>query len=214
MAKDREHFEPWLDAVIAEGQALRPRSEGHYDLADVTRWRTSAEHLLVELTGKSSPYYERFTEFVERDASGYREYVEACVAIIEAVQSDLRSGRLQSFRLLVEAEVFADFIGMAEHILDHGYYGAAAALMGSILERGLRDIAEKGGVKVGATGDLPGLNMRLAKAGVYNALRQKEVHFFIDVRNKAAHGEFEQFSKDDVRKMIGGVQGLLAAHAS
>jgi len=166
----------------------------------VTRWRTGAEHLLIQLVGTKSPYYGRFVELVNRDKSGYHEYVDSCVAIIEAVRDDLRTGRLRSFRRLAEVEVFADFIDMAQHILDNGYYGAAASLTGGVLERGLRDIAEQNGIALGAAGNLPGLNARLAQAGVYNALRQKEVQYYIDIRNKASHGHFDQFTRDDVRK--------------
>jgi len=184
---NREYFEVWLSDLIAQGHALsREADSNHYVLADVTRWRTGAEQLLIQLLGKNNPYYERFAGLIKQNPSGYYEYVDSCVAVIEAVQRDLRSGRLRSFRRMVEAELFADFIGMAEHILDHGYYGSAAALIGGVLERGLIDVAELHNVPVGARGDLAGLNARLGQAGVYNALRQKEVHYFIDVRNKAA----------------------------
>jgi hypothetical protein len=210
---DREYFESWLSDSIAQARALsREDGSNHYVLAEVTRWRASAEQLLVQLLGKNNPYYERFVEIIKRNRGGYYEDVDSCVAIIEAVQGDLQGGRLRSFRRMVEAEVFADFIGMAEHILDNGYYGAAAALMGGALERGLRDIAQSRDVRLGASGDLAGLNARLAQAGAYNAVRQKEVQYFIDIRNKAAHGHFDQFSRDDAKKLTEGVRELLATY--
>ncbi len=107
---------------------------------------------------------------------------------------------------MIEADVFADFIEMAEHIVEHGFYGAAAALMGGVLERGLRDIARANGVPLGAGGDLPGavvtslgLMPGSPQAGIYNAVRQKEAQYYIDIRNKAAHGEFNQFTADDAQ---------------
>ena len=80
------------------------------------------------------------------------------------------------------------FYRHGEHILDHGYYGAAAALAGGVLEQGLIDVAERHNVPVGARGDLAGLNARLGQVGVYNALRQKEVHYFIGVRTRQHMG--------------------------
>lgn len=59
-----------------------------------------------------------------------------------------------------------------------------------------------------------GINARLAQVGVYNAVRQKEVQYYIDVRNKAAHGEFDQFTANDARKMTRGIQELLATHGA
>lgn len=210
---DRKYFESWLSDSIAQGSALsREDDSNHYVLAEVTRWRTGAEQLLIQLLGRNNPYYERFAGIIKQNPSGYYEYVDSCLGIIEAVQRDLQSGRLRSFRRMVEAEVFADFITMADHILENGYYGAAAALMGGVLESGLRDIAQSRDVPFGASGDLAGLNARLAQAGVYNAVRQKEVQYFIDIRNKAAHGEFDQFSVDDVKKLIAGVRTVLATY--
>ncbi len=212
--KDKEHFEPWLEQVVAQGRSFQRRSERHYDFPEVSGWRAGAEHLLVELVGRENPYYKRFVEAAAGDTNGYAPYVESGVAIMCAVYDDFRSGRLKSFRGLIEAAVFADFIDMAEHILESGYYGAAGALMGGVLERGLRDVATARGVAPGATGDLPALNARIAQAGIYNALRQKEVQYFIDIRNKAAHGQFDQFTPEDVRKMIKGVRELLAAYGA
>jgi hypothetical protein len=209
---DKAHFQRWLEELIAEGRAFRREGDHHYEYPAVNGWRVKAEHLLTELVGTANPYYIRFNELLDKDKNGYIDFVDSAVAIMEAVYHDLLAERLRSFRSMVEAEVFADFLDMAAHILANGFYGAAAALMGGVLERGLQDIAQARGVPLGAKGDLPALNARLAQAGVYNAMRQKEVQYFIDVRNKAAHGEFDQFTADDAGKMISGVRELLANH--
>jgi hypothetical protein len=48
------------------------------------------------------------------------------------------------------------------------------------------------------------LNMNLIKA--------KQLRAWADVRNKAAHGEFDQFKKSDVEQMIEGINSFLADH--
>ena len=54
------------------------------------------------------------------------------------------------------------------------------------------------------------MNTDLAKAGVYNKLVQKQITALADIRNSAAHGRPEQFTKDDVASMIKEVQRILA----
>jgi hypothetical protein len=46
------------------------------------------------------------------------------------------------------------------------------------------------------------MNIALVKAGVYNTLLQKQITASADIRNKAAHGKFDEFNKKDVERMI------------
>ncbi len=46
------------------------------------------------------------------------------------------------------------------------------------------------------------LNSDLAKAEVYSKLDQKAVTMWLDLRNKAAHGHFQEYTKDQVSNMI------------
>ena len=53
---------------------------------------------------------------------------------------------MDSLAALAHAEVFADFLEMAQHLLDVGYKDAAAVIAGSALEAHLRQLAVKTGV--------------------------------------------------------------------
>jgi hypothetical protein len=64
-----------------------------------------------------------------------------------------------------------------------------------------------------ATGKLDKMNADLAKAGVYNKLVQKRITALADLRNSAAHGRPEQFSKDDVMNMIREVKQIIESRA-
>ena len=46
------------------------------------------------------------------------------------------------------------------------------------------------------------LNDALCKAEVYNSLTKKQIDSFADVRNAAAHGDYNKYVKDDVTDMI------------
>ena len=62
------------------------------------------------------------------------------VGVLRALRREYDEGYLTTVKGLVRAEVFADFIGMAEHLLDQDYKDPAAVLVGGVLEGHLRGL--------------------------------------------------------------------------
>jgi len=58
------------------------------------------------------------------------------------------------------------------------------------------------------------LNAALKNAEVYNILQQKKITALADVRNNAAHGNVDQFSKEDVIDMIRDIERFLLTYSS
>ncbi|MCQ3013874.1 hypothetical protein NLO86_27080 [Pseudomonas savastanoi] len=56
------------------------------------------------------------------------------------------------------------------------------------------------------------MNEDLAKAGAYSATQKKRITTLAAIRNSAAHGKPEDFTKDEVKGMIEDVERFLAAH--
>ena len=110
---------------------------------------------------------------------------------------------------MAAAEVFSDFLEQAEHLLEHGYSAPAASLSGAVLENGMRSLAERNGIPVKPRDDLSALNSKLAANNVYSRLRQKQVAVWIDVRNSADHGRFDEFGETDVADLAKGVRSFL-----
>jgi hypothetical protein len=100
---------------------------------------------------------------------------------------------------VVQSEVSDSELEQAEELLAAGYVTAAAVIAGVVLETGLRAMCSDAGL---ATDKLDKMNAGLAKAGVYNKLVQKQITTIADIRNSAAHGKTDQFTKDDVTNMI------------
>ena len=76
-----------------------------------------------------------------------------------------------------------------------------------------RRIATRKGVSVRATDNLPSLNQKLAGAGIYSRLTQRKLHVWIEVRNNADHGHFDQINEQDVEDLINGAADLLSEFA-
>jgi hypothetical protein len=138
--------------------------------------------------------------------SSYFGHLSEMVGILKAAQHDIMSGILTDFRRVVQAEVFADFLEMAEHLLGEGYKDPAAVLLGAVLEDSLRKLAVTSGLPIiGVSGKaltLEPLNVELAKTGKYGALVQKQVTTWANLRNDAAHGRFLNYDIEQVRHML------------
>ncbi|HEX3622327.1 MAG TPA: hypothetical protein VHT97_08440, partial [Acidimicrobiales bacterium] len=150
------------------------------DLGPFAAWRTQARVALVALLGTDHPYTVHFDEVRGRrisEARGGR-------ALLQAVREDIENGDLfESLTGLLTAEVFNDFLSMAEHLLEQGYKDAAAAQIGAVLENGLRRIATKAGT---SGSNLGKLNDACLAEGVYSRLVHQQVTVWIATRNKAA----------------------------
>jgi hypothetical protein len=212
---DDTRYLNWLDELIADGTNLPvTRSDDGYDLdfPAYNAWRTRAEHFLLQLLDSDHVYYTRFHSAVEVLYGKYASARTSAIQILTAVKNDLAEGRLTSFRAFVTAEVFSDFLDMAEHLVEHGYQHPAASLIGAVLERGLRDIATKHDITVRSRDDLTSLANRLAEKGVYNRLTQKNLNVWIAIRNHADHGEFDEYTPEQVRSMHAGVSTFLSRY--
>jgi len=53
------------------------------------------------------------------------------------------------------------------------------------------------------------LNADLAGASVYSKLDLKSITSWLDLRNKAAHGKFGEYTKEQVQFMIQGIQDFM-----
>ncbi|WP_427912853.1 hypothetical protein ACPWT1_19845 [Ramlibacter sp. MMS24-I3-19] len=209
------------DELIAEGKALsttkyREGSAYGVDYVDEPRmagFRSACLSFLQRVYGSSHPHY---AEFAEHASSHYYSSALKGVAILESVKREIDGGWLSSVRDLVSAEVFSDFLEMADHLLEAGYKDPAAVMIGSVLEERLRQLCAKNGLET--TEDKDGrdvpkradrLNADLAKAEVYSKLDQKLITAWLDLRNKAAHGNYGEYDASQVRHMATGVTEFL-----
>jgi hypothetical protein len=97
--------------------------------------------------------------------------------------------------------VFSDFLEMAEYLLDQGYKGPSAVIGGSVLEEDLRKLCDRFGISI-LQNQKPKkadtLNGELANAGICSKLDQKSVTAWLDLRNKAAHGKYTEYTEEQV----------------
>ena len=130
------------------------------------------------------------------------------VGVLRALRREYDEGYLTTVKGLVRAEVFADILGMAEHLLEQGYKDPAAVLVGGVLEEHLRSLCADRSIPTETSGrpkKAAAMNADLFRVSAYNKLDQKNVTAWLDLRNKAAHGSYDQYTQEQVRMMLSGV---------
>lgn len=175
-------------------------------------WLTSSLDFIARVFGIDSEYYNSiknntYNKF-PRDYSS-RSSIHQAVEVLKAAKDDYENGYLFNTRVLIEAEVFDDFLEQAEHLLKQGYYQAAAVIAGSALEDCLRKLCVQKSVTLPPKATINPMNDGLAKAGVYNTLIQKKITALADIRNKAAHGQWTEFNGKDVEDMIRNIRRFM-----
>lgn len=205
-----------LGKMISEGDNLVgvcSTSEGHIKahlVVNVASWVSRCGHLIKSVSEEDSVYYEQYREALKQPNfynihSHYCNHIAHILGIIISVRQDFNEGLLVNVRRLLRAEIFGDFLEMADYLLSQNYKDSSAVLIGAVLEDSLRKLAIKNRIPV--TKDdrhktIEPLNQELAKAGVYDKLIQKQISSWGDLRNRAAHGHFDSYDIDQVRMML------------
>lgn len=177
-------------------------------------FRASALSFLSNVFGSKHPYYTEFNKIVE---AAHASKTESGIGILRAVKNELEGGWLTSTKGLISAEIFSDFIEMADHLLTENYKDAAAVMLGSVLEEHLRTLASVNGIEVEYEKNgklLPQkadrINSDLASANIYTKLDQKNVTAWLGLRNSAAHGQYELYTLDQVSIMRSSLVDFMA----
>ena len=209
-----------LDELIDEFAQFRKQSQ-HDDCSDVMseqkafEMATRAYAAIERVSGVGSPYSRR-AEAVR----GYEQLKAArLVGIVSSLRADLTAGYLRTIEELIHGEMFGDFLDMAQHLLDSGYKDPAAVVAGSALESHLRQLAKRVGLSLEASGrkgiqpkKADQINTELAKAGAYSVLDQKNVTAWMGLRNKAAHGRYSEYQKEQVALMVNAIRDFITRH--
>jgi hypothetical protein len=210
-----------LDGLIAKGEAVPERADGQQWMSGGRRvepqpfaeWRSQSLAFARSILRDNHAYLlelERVTEptITNNNQDPQTDQRESGVGVLRAIREDVANGYLSDFRSLIAAEVFTDFLDMAEHLLGAGYHHAAASLAGAVLEDSLRRELTARGAK--ATGNLESMNQIALDQEVYGPPVFKQVKVWIDIRNDADHGNWDRVEAERVESMVRDVPGFLA----
>jgi hypothetical protein len=217
--------QPLLDqlAHIINDFTKQASKSAHSDLSDlppheVQALITRAAAAVQRIGGRHSSYASEVERVLTNNAAYLHRQLQPVIGVVKALFHDMQNGYLQSVIELVHAETFADFLEMAQHLLDTGYKDAAAVIAGSSLELHLRALCVKHGVDLEVTkqdgSKVPkkadAMNTDLAGKHAYTKNDQKSATAWLGLRNSAAHGKYTEYEKEQVTLLIEGIRQFIA----
>ena len=205
-----------LDRVLNRLKNVKQRYIDDWDA--VSEVLTSILAALDRLAPPGSQYSRQANQMVQDYENNPPVLMGRLGGVLQALRNDYDDGSMQSLQELIHADLFSDFLDMAEHLLEQGYKDAAAVMAGSVLEEHLRKLCTKNGIDTTfktAQQDtkpkkLDTMNADLAKNKVYNQNDQKLVVARAAIRNSAAHGQYNDYSPEKVDLMIRGLRSFLS----
>lgn len=180
------------------------------DTQELLGWCIKVKNLIIKVAGETSEHYKGFIKYENQSyMNGNVNRFKYLKTVFLATKEDFEGGYLSSYKRIVQAEIFDTELEQARELLKNGYYVAAAVITGLVLETTLRELCNIENITVGKMNKM---NDDLAKAGVYNSLVQKQITALAGIRNSAAHGKIDEFTKVDVEQMIPAIEQFLIAH--
>lgn len=206
------------ELINIAGQVLTTRRSsdfGSYVSSEqFNEFRSASLSFLRNTFGTEHPFYVEFNKQA-KEATPYD--TEEGRGILKAVKQEIEGGWLFTVKGLISAEIFSDFLEMAEYLLNEGYKDPAAVMTGSVLEEHIRQLCIKNSIPIETIKDgkpVPKkadlMNSELASASIYNKLDQKSIISWLDLRNKAAHGKYSEYTKEQVDLMFQGVTNFIS----
>ncbi len=203
-----------LSEVIADLRKSE-NENGYLEDYDARRIATRARAAIRRYAPPGSAYEDDATVVAESDwADSFK--AEQFAAIVHALRDDYAAGGLSAIEEIVHADLFDDFLSMADELLSKGFIGPAAVLAGTVLEEHLRKLAKKHGVDAGdgkgRAKSVEVLGVDLRKVGVITEVQRKSVTAWYAQRTEGAHGRPDNLDDGEVRRMIDGIRNFVARY--
>jgi hypothetical protein len=182
------------------------------DLQLVFQWQSQSLVLLQTVFGQEhvfSKTFERATT-VQGYVAAEPPYIEQGMGVLSAAAENIARGWTWEYREILHAEVFDDFLEMAEHLLSGGYFVAAVVLAGATLEDHLRKLSQKHELPV--VDSVAKMNEALRQQDVYPQSTWRSISSWYDLRTDAAHGKERDYAHQEVQLMISGVRDLISRY--
>jgi len=183
------------------------------DPLEMKKFKLTSLSFIEKIYGKQNLYY---STFFESSKDNYIENLLSSEVVLISIKDEIESGWLDELKDLVSADIFSDFLEMGKYFLDEKYKDAAAVIIGSVLEKHLKNVAERNQIELFIEKDgksmpkkISLINDELYKKSIYNQIVHKSIIHIFSIRNEAAHGNYEKYELNDVENMYNSVNQIL-----
>lgn len=213
-----------IEQVISELQPLAPLNKGGPQQQEAhqiaNRNIALVSSALERYTLPNSSYKKNLSDILTKyNLANYSQMLDissSVTGLLQALKFDYSNGYLTTVEQQILSDTFSDFMEMSKHLIDSGYHIPAAVLVGGVLEENLRKLCLKNDIKITRLKEGKEIALQasvmsenLTKAGLYKSTTQKLITAWLGIRNSAAHGKYDDFTKEQVNNMYQGVLQFL-----
>lgn len=182
---------------------------------------SSTLSLLQALYGAQSfqpiQFNARFNSFIEDPNEGcqYDHYrvLDTCNGKLKSMLNDIEFGLIDDLESRISAEIFNDFLVLANKALEEGHHEVAVVIGSVALEDALKKISGMNGGKV-EDRDMSSVANYLKSKQILKGTTGKEIDRFVILRNKALHAEWNKIQSPEVASLLGFTEQLIRVHLS
>jgi len=181
------------------------------DSIKVQSWLIKTRNILEIVFGPQSPHLRQFEAALPKYGITHVQHsyeIYPIVGILSGALDDLENGYLINQEFLIAGSIFDSILEQAKYLNQGGYKDPSAVLARIVLEDALKRLAISEGIddkqKTSA------INDQLKSKEKYPQSQWRFIQAWLDIGNAAAHGKFNDYSSDDVTKLIEGIERFLS----
>lgn len=178
------------------------------DDAALNAWLIKTKNIIDIIFGNTSIQFKRLEELTQNYNSFGLSQIRSIKGVLIGSLDDLNNGFLIGKEFLIAGEIFDSVLEEAKELLKTEHKDPAAMLGRVVLEDALKRLARQEGIN--DTLKASQINIELKKAGRYNLSQERLIQAWLDIGNYAAHGKFDQYSKEQVKDQIESIERFIA----
>ncbi|MBF4696060.1 DUF4145 domain-containing protein [Fusibacter ferrireducens] len=174
----------------------------------LNEWLIKSQNIIALIFGQQSIQYNRLISLLDTNIYN-SEDVKIFSGFLKGCLSDLENGFIIGQEFIIASEIFDNVLEESKHLLETSHKDASAVLARVVIEDALKRIARNSNIATDQKASK--LNEELKKLEIYSQPQWRLIQAWLDIGNSAAHGNFENYTKDDVNNMINGIEQFIAS---
>jgi hypothetical protein len=199
-----------LNQLLDESKGLRRTNEhgqatSEEHLGQCVGWIAAALNVVQIACGSSESAYWKKAQTIEEASRRYGYVIPRAVSelasLLVQLLGDMEAGLLGSIADRARAETFDNFLDHGKAYLKDGRIKEAGVIAGVVFEDVLRRVCRKHQIEEKDV-KLDHLISSLTKIGVLSEVKAKRARVAANVRTKATHAQWDEFTASDVEATI------------
>ncbi len=198
-----ERYEEWYSEALSLVKVILPDR-----VEDFKKYYHSEENSLRGYFSDITLVYSGDSAFIS-ETDYARKLLQNQLGIVKAAKRRFETS-LFDIRNYLQADLFDSELEKSKFLLKNGFLRASGVIAGVVLEGHLKDVCENRNLKIGKKNPaISDYNNYLKETNVIDQAKWRFITYLADLRNKCSHKKDDSLSKDEIKKLIEGVNEII-----